>query len=202
MRCEDCGDSISLSSAYRDDGNFVCEECHINNQQHQQGQSRTQQRTQSTQQQQAAPGPTEAQTERTSSAPTQRARTPRADTSNVSSEESSQRPSDSFEQPAPQKFKTLLRLGKFISGCGWLIVVVGVIGLLISFTGFAELADSSGYGGPGPFEVATAVGFFLGSLLASGIGLVMAAAGQQISCFVAIERNTRSTLRLIQERDD
>lgn len=86
MRCEDCGDSISLSSAYRDeDGNFVCEECHTDGQQQRQQQSRTQQRTQSTQKRQAAPDSTERRTEQNSSgessnATTQRARVPSAET--------------------------------------------------------------------------------------------------------------------------
>lgn len=197
MRCEDCGDSISLSSAYRDDdGNFVCEECRTDDQPHrQQGQSRTQQRTKSTHQQRDASTSTEKQTEQnssggSSSAPAQRARTPRAET------EDRHGHTPIEDQPSERRFKTLLSISKFISGVGWVIVglgaLAGVIGVIAAMSLPPPLEEAI-------FALAAGLG---GGLWFAVMGLLTVAAGQVYSCFVAIERNTRSTFRLIQERDD
>lgn len=195
MRCEDCGDSISLSNAYRDDdGNFVCEECHTDDQQQrQQRQSQTQQRTQSTQQQRAASVSTEKQTEQnssggSSSAPTQRARTPRAET---------QTPVEG--QPSERRFKTLLSIGKFVSGAGWVIVGLGALAAIIGIISAMSQAGNRFGGGQAVFSLVTGMG---GGLWAAVTGILMVAYGQLVSCFVAIEHNTRSTYRLIQERGD
>lgn len=80
-------------------------------------------------------------------------------------------------------FKALLGYGKFISGLGWVTVILGVIGI------FAGL-------GSGKAGIVVASAAFFGVL--AGIGLV--ASGQLISCFVAIEKNTRTTYELLKQK--
>lgn len=199
MRCEDCGDSITLSSAYRDDdGNFVCEECHTDGQQQRQQQSRTQQRMQSTQKRQAAPDTTErrdeqSSSEESSSAVTQHARTPSAETDVGNG----QAPAEAH--PGERRFKTLLSISNFISGLGWVIVGLGALVAIIGIVSAVSQAGNRFGGGQAVLSLTTGLG---GGLWAAVSGILMVAFGQVVSCFVAIEHNTRSTLRLIQERGD
>lgn len=196
MRCENCGDSISLSDAYRDDnGNFICGDCHTGSRRQRRQESKKQGRTQSIQEGQAAPDSTERRTGQNSSgegssATTQHARTPGAETDGGNGK------APVGAQPSERRFKTLLSISNFISGLGWVIVglgaLVGVIGVIAAMSL------------PPPMEEAV---FALTVGLGGGIwvavsGILIVAFGQVVSCFVAIERNTRSTLRLIQERED
>ena len=81
-------------------------------------------------------------------------------------------------------FKTLLGFGKFISGCGWIVLIFGVLAILVGI-------------GSGEDE-----GFLLagGALLAVLMGLGMVAFGQLISCFVAIEKNTRGAYKILKQQ--
>jgi hypothetical protein len=197
MQCEDCGDTVSLSNAYRDDdGNFVCEECHTDDQQQrQQGQSRTQQRTQSAQQQRTPPASTEKQTEQNSSGERSTAAAQGAEKSHTEADGGHVH-TLTEDKPGEHRFKTLLSISKFISGVGWVIVglgaLAGVIGVIAAMSLPPPLEEAV-------FALAAGLG---GGLWFAVMGLLTVAAGQVYSCFVAIERNTRSTFRLIQERDD
>ena len=80
-------------------------------------------------------------------------------------------------------YRTLLAYGKFISGFGWLVVLLGVIGLIVGIaSGRNEGLILSGGG-------------FIAMLM--GIGLIIS--GQLTSCFVSIERNTRQTYELLRQ---
>ena len=84
-------------------------------------------------------------------------------------------------------FKTLLGYRKLISVLGWIwiILCIGgvVIGLLAGLSGVHE-------------------GWLImgGSFFSVLFGIGMVASGQLISCFVAIEKNTRATNELLQTR--
>ena len=82
------------------------------------------------------------------------------------------------------QFKTLLGYGKFISGFGWLVVILSVLAIII---GLAS-------GGEEAFTVAGGAIF----VIILGIGMVIS--GQVISCFVSIEKNTRATYELLKEK--
>ena len=82
------------------------------------------------------------------------------------------------------KFKTLLGYGKVISGLGWVVAALGMVGLI------GGLASGQEEG------LLLAGGAFFGILL--GIGMV--ASGQLITCFVSIENNTRSTYELLKQK--
>jgi uncharacterized Zn finger protein (UPF0148 family) len=173
MQCESCGDSISLSTAYRENGNFVCPDCHADGQKQKStattpGQHRREERT-----------PTPEETRRPSpvgKAPEAKARSTDA----------------APPRPTQQNFKTLLRLGKFISGTGWVVALLGVLTCLGGGALFSE----------GGLDAMAGVMALTVGMVISALGLLMAASGQQISCFVAIEHNTRSTYELIQAQQD
>jgi len=80
------------------------------------------------------------------------------------------------------QFKTLLSYGKFISGFGWFIGILGAIAII----GGLMSGEEAGFG------------IALGALLLVVIGIMMVVSGQLISCFVSIEKNTRTTYELLQ----
>lgn len=82
-------------------------------------------------------------------------------------------------------FKTLLAFGKFISGLGWVIVLLGLFGTL------------SGLVISGPARIIA----LIGGIYVITSGILIVAFGQAISCFVAIERNTRLTYKLLQYKE-
>jgi len=80
-------------------------------------------------------------------------------------------------------FKTLLGYGQFIAGCGWILIFLAAIVLLVGLAG-------------------SIIGLVTG--IASSIALVIVGisfvvSGQVISCFVSIERNTRETNELLKQ---
>ena len=85
---------------------------------------------------------------------------------------------------ASYEFKTLLGYGKLVSGLGWVVVLLGLFGIIAGL--------GSGHNG----------GFLLagGAFIACLIGLGMVAAGQLISCFVSIEKNTRTTYEILNRK--
>lgn len=83
------------------------------------------------------------------------------------------------------QFSTLLGFGKFISGFGSIIIVLGIVGIL---GGLISGEDFLGY------SIASA-----GAILVL-IGIGMTVNGQLISCFVSIERNTRMTYEMLKNR--
>ena len=82
-------------------------------------------------------------------------------------------------------FKTLLGFGKFISGLGWVLVVLGLFGIL------------SGLVTSGPARILAVIG----GIYVITYGILIVASGQAISCFVAIERNTRLTYKLLKLKE-
>lgn len=84
---------------------------------------------------------------------------------------------------APYQFKTLLGYGKFISGLGWIVIIIGIIAIIGGFASGSEVG----------------VGVAVGSLIFIILGIGMVASGQLISCFVSIERNTRATYELLKQ---
>lgn len=79
-----------------------------------------------------------------------------------------------------------------IVGLGVLVAIIGIVSAM-------SQADNRFGGGQAVFSLVSGLG---GGLWAAVTGILMVAFGQVVTCFVAIERNTRSTLRLIQERGD
>ncbi|MBI3697301.1 MAG: hypothetical protein HY238_21000 [Acidobacteria bacterium] len=89
----------------------------------------------------------------------------------------------------PYRFRTLLGHGKLISGFGWAAVAFGaLLGLPGLFTFLGDRSDR-------------AVGglLMIGGTILGVYGLGMVIAGQMISCFVSIERNTRVTFEVISQ---
>jgi len=86
-------------------------------------------------------------------------------------------------------YLTLLSLGKVVSAIGWVVVALGVVGIAISVFQFV--------GGE-----KTAVLSLLGGIPTALLGVLAVAFGQQISCFVAIERNTRGTQELLRRMNE
>lgn len=82
------------------------------------------------------------------------------------------------------RFKTVLRYGKFFSGLGWVLVILGIVAII------GGLASDSEAG------MAIAAGAFI--LIISGIGMLVS--GQLISCIVAIENNTRAIYALLRQK--
>ena len=82
------------------------------------------------------------------------------------------------------QFKTLLGYGKFISGFGWVVVLIGIISII---GGLASGSEAS-------FGIAG------GALVLIILGISMVISGQVISCFVSIEKNTRATYELLKEK--
>jgi len=85
-------------------------------------------------------------------------------------------------------FVTLGALGRFISGLGWIIAVFCA---LLALVGIGSIMTDNRI--PGVMSLYFAI---LGVIS----GIIMVAFGQLISCFVSIERNTRATLRIFQDR--
>lgn len=191
MQCETCGDAVSLSTAHRENGNFVCPDCHDDGQQqkHQAQKRRRQAHEQAAPQQQGSSAASKTQTAPRRDndpvgSPTRSLQTPRTRTGR-------HEPTPPSDQPTGGRFKTLLSISKFISGVGWVLVGLGVL-----------LAVVGLFGG-GTFDQGL-MGFLVG--LAAGLyvsvsGLMMVASGQLFSCFVAIERNTRSVSELLDARE-
>lgn len=82
------------------------------------------------------------------------------------------------------QFKTLLGYGKFISGFGWFVVLIGIISII----GGLASGNEAGFGIAG------------GALVLIILGISMVISGQVISCFVSIEKNTRATYELLKEK--
>jgi hypothetical protein len=95
-----------------------------------------------------------------------------------------------------RRFKTLLSISKFISGVGWVIVgfgaLAGVIGVIAAMSLPPPLEEAV-------FSLAAGLG---GGLWLAVMGLLTVAAGQVYTCFVAIERNTRSTYEMIRSENE
>lgn len=81
------------------------------------------------------------------------------------------------------RFKTLLGIGKFIAGYGWLIVIGGIVALIL---GVAKLDEPIG------------IPSLIWGFSAIGLGIFSVAFGQSIECFVSIEKNTRETTELLK----
>ena len=90
------------------------------------------------------------------------------------------------EATTATQFRALLTFGKLISGLGWVVVILGAMGIWV---GFSELGGT----------VQGLIGLAAGLLLAI-VGVLMAVLGQQISCFVAIEKNTRRVYEILETR--
>ena len=89
--------------------------------------------------------------------------------------------------PEAGRFQTLSTIGKIISRLGWIIMAGGGV---IVFILIAALTGGRRGLTVGPTEFVMLVIGFLPSAL---VGAFIVAAGQTISCFVAIEENTRAT---------
>ena len=87
-------------------------------------------------------------------------------------------------------FKTLLGCGKFISGFGWVIVVLGIVGMFGIFGGVIG-AEELG---------CSIIGAIAAGMLSVIMGIGIVAIGQLITCFVSIERNTRLTYEGIKNK--
>lgn len=195
MECEACGDEISLSTAYRyDNGNFVCQECHTKLERTETA-SQQQRRTQSDQQRRAASASTEAHTEQPSSGSESRTSANRAQTPRAETDAGDGYTPDSG-QPSERRFKTLLSISKLISGVGWVIVGLAAVSGIVGIVAAMSLP-------PPPEEAVMALAVGLGGgLWLAVMGLLTVAAGQVYSCFVAIERNTRSTYEILQSETE
>jgi len=92
------------------------------------------------------------------------------------------------------KFKTLLAYGRSISGLGWVVFAIGVI---IVIAGLVALSQQNRYGGlmsaGGLGLIGTGISVMIG-------GILLVVLGQTISCFVAIETNTRATYEIMDKR--
>ncbi|MEO0083851.1 MAG: hypothetical protein ABIK33_05680 [candidate division WOR-3 bacterium] len=83
-------------------------------------------------------------------------------------------------------FGTLLGYGKFISFIGWVFVFIGVIVIIVALVGALGRKNFS------------IMGILPGVIIAIS-GIMTVASGQVISCFVAIEKNTRKSKELIEK---
>jgi hypothetical protein len=83
------------------------------------------------------------------------------------------------------QFKALLGYGKFMSGLGWIVVIVGIIGIFYGLINW----DFTGLGIAGI------------ALIVIICGMALVASGQLFSCFVAIEKNTRATYEALKSKD-
>lgn len=92
------------------------------------------------------------------------------------------------------RFKSLLGYGKFLSGLGWVILIIGILLLVFSIL---LLSDSSGRS-----EALINMGGLLLSLVLSLSGISMVIFGQTVSCFVAIEKNTRATYEMFKSQKE
>ena len=89
---------------------------------------------------------------------------------------------------ADRRFGTLRGYSNLVAGIGWVVVILGVV-LAVVGVGVADTL------GPTGVVAGVAAGIVI---VVMGIGLV--ASGQVITCFVAIEENTRATYDLLQRR--
>ena len=80
------------------------------------------------------------------------------------------------------KFKTLLGYGKFLSGFGWIISIFSLIMIIVGFTSGEAIG----------------IPIALMSILLLISSILIVVIGQLISCFVAIEKNTRNTYELLE----
>jgi len=87
-------------------------------------------------------------------------------------------------------FKALRTWGKIISVFGWILVLAGSVTAIIA--GLLILED-----GPGG-----EVFVLLGGLVAVLIGFSYIVFGQLISCFVEIEKNTRTTYQMLERNKE
>lgn len=88
------------------------------------------------------------------------------------------------------RFKTLLAFGKTLSTVGQIIIGVGG---LVAFIGFVSFVWGDAISKPFGL-IAWATG-----LLMVGLGYLIVANGQIISCFVSMEDNTHKTVELMNE---
>lgn len=86
------------------------------------------------------------------------------------------------------QFKTLLRLGEFISALGLILVVAAIIAIIAGLIAGLAGGEEGGYAIAGS------------SVLGIVSGIIMVVLGQLVSCFVAIEKNTRTTYELIKQQ--
>lgn len=179
MECEACGDTISLSSAYRDDdGNFVCQDCYTK-----------------AQRKRSAPAPGEEHSNGGSgSPPTQGGETPHANPGGGHGH------ALDSNQPSERRFNTLLSIGKLISGIGWVFVGLGALAAIIGIiVAISEAGNRYSGGEQAALSLAAGLG---GGLWAAVMGILIVAQGQVLSCFVAIERNTRSTYEMMRAENE
>jgi hypothetical protein len=78
-------------------------------------------------------------------------------------------------------------MGKIISTLGWIVVAGGGV---VGFVAMAAVAGLQGRRGGNPLGIILAGG---PGLLVSIGGMLVVAAGQAISCFISIEKNTHAT---------
>ena len=84
-------------------------------------------------------------------------------------------------------FKTLLSYGKFMSGIGWFMVVLGACAVILTLSYIAVVS-------------LTALAAVLVAILVIAFGIGMVASGQLISCFVSIEKNTRTACEILKQK--
>lgn len=90
-----------------------------------------------------------------------------------------------YSQKKPDsEFKTLVGVGNFISGAGWVVIALSIFGIIIG------VAQSNSV-----IIITTIVG----SIISIILGLLLVASGQSISCFVTISRNTKKTNELLEK---
>lgn len=184
MECEVCGDTITLSTAYRDeDGNFICQDCH----------------TKAKQQQQAAAASKGESAEQNSGGKSGGAPTQRAEMTDAKADGAHGHRPD-LNRPSERRFNTLLSIGKLISGIGWVFVGLGALAAVIGIiAAISQAGNSFGGGERAVLSLAAGLG---GGLLNAIIGILIVAQGQVLSCFVAIERNTRSTYEMMHAENE
>jgi|GEM_PF-2975731 len=87
------------------------------------------------------------------------------------------------------RFETLLGLGRFISAFGWIIFIIGIVGVLIGIFGLAS----------NDFTFKSIVPFIIMSgMLCLINGILVVAVGELLSCFVSLEHNTYETNNLLK----
>lgn len=91
-----------------------------------------------------------------------------------------------FQIDTAYNFKVLLGYGKFLSGLGWLLIIIGIIGGII----IASLA--------GDFGVSLVLSGIMFGVVCAIFGIMFIVSGQIFCCFVSIERNTRSTYEILR----
>lgn len=89
--------------------------------------------------------------------------------------------SASGRQGGANDFMTLSAYGRFVSGFGWLVAFLGIIGVILGIS-------SKEFGIIG----------ILGGVFTIIFGVGLVVNGQIVSCFVSIERNTRASVALLE----